>query len=193
MKNYFQNQNVEFFQKFKIRKIFLNDSKNVLHLSNGVMAKQKIKYGIQYKAQEVYAVLIEGQRPSKSFSKKEIILGLKDHELQTEFLKVCMEFDTTDNLNLFRKGLLIILQQEGIAEASKATGIPRTSIYRMLWSDGNPSLKNLIAILQFLNIHLWVVSSEFIFRGKSRRYKDEIPVEVIDSGNQQIKRKKPEY
>jgi DNA-binding phage protein len=137
------------------------------------MPKEKIKYGIPYKAREMFAVLIEKQRASRSYSKKEALEDLKLPEMQTEFLKVCMEFDGSDDLKIFRKGLLLILREIGISEAAKATKIPRTTIYRMLWKDGNPNLKYLTAILNYLGMNLWVVSHEFIKAEPSKRFKDE--------------------
>lgn len=137
------------------------------------MPKKKIRYGIPYKAREMYAVLIEKKRDSRSYSKKEAIADLKVPEMQAEFLKVCIEFDRSDDLRIFRKGLLLILKEIGITEVTNKTKIPRTTIYRMLWKDGNPNLRYLITILDYLGLSFWVVSHEFIHSDPSKRFKDE--------------------
>lgn len=137
------------------------------------MPKGKIKYPLPYKAREIFAVLIKKEKPSRSYSKADMREDLKTVEMQAEFLKVCMELDDSENLNLFRKGLLLILQETGISHAAKSTKIPRTTIYRMLWKSGNPNLKYLILILKYLGLNLWVVTSEFIATEPSKRFKHE--------------------
>lgn len=137
------------------------------------MPRQKIQYGIPYKAREMFAVLIEKERASRSYSRQEAIEDLKDPEMQVEFLKVCMEFDETEDLKFFRRGLLLILKETGISQAAESTQIPRTTIYRMLWRDGNPNLKYLITLLNYLGMSLWVVSHEFIDAEPSKRFKHE--------------------
>lgn len=74
-----------------------------------------------------------------------------------------------------------------MSRASKETGIPRTTLYRMLWKNGNPNLKYLMQILSFLNLRLWVVSEEFVRTDRTKRFKDVAPPAVIGSGNRQIK------
>ena len=144
------------------------------------MAKTKAYYGLPYKAQELYAVLFEKQRASRSYSKKEALAELVDSELQAEFLKVCIEKDQSEDLRIFRRALLLVLQIKGLSAAAKATEIPRTTIYRMLWKDGNPNLKYLLRLLDHLGLSLWVVSRDFIKRSPSKRLLDEEPGEVLD-------------
>lgn len=151
------------------------------------MPKNKIRYDGIYKAREMYAVLIDKERESRSYSKKEMMDDLTDKDLYCEFLKTCFEYDASENLEDFRKGLCLVLNQIGMSKASKETGIPRTTLYRMLWKDGNPNLKYLVQILNFLDLRLWVVSDEFVQTDRTKRYKDVTSTEVIGTGNRWIK------
>jgi probable addiction module antidote protein len=152
------------------------------------MPKNRISYSSIYKAREMYAVLIDEERESRSYSKKEMIEDLSDEVLYCEFLKTCFELDDTDTLEDFRKGLYLVLNQIGMSAASKETGIPRTTLYRMLWKNGNPNLKYLVQILRFLNLQLWVVSEEFISVERTKRFKDVVPdAQFISSGHRRMR------
>jgi probable addiction module antidote protein len=151
------------------------------------MPKNKIRYDNVYKAREMYAVLIDKERESRSYPKKEMLEDLIEEDLYCEFLKTCFELDNSDSLEGFRKALYLVLNQIGMSKASKETGIPRTTLYRMLWKDGNPNLKYLVKILEFLNLSLWVVSNEFVNTAKTKRYKNVSPTEVIGSGGRRIR------
>jgi len=151
------------------------------------MPKNKIRYDGIYKAREMYAVLIDKERESRSYSKKEMMNDLTDKDLYCEFLKTCFEYDVSDSLEDFRKGLYLVLNQIGMSKASEKTGIPRTTLYRMLWKDGNPNLKYLVQILNFLELRLWVVSDEFVQTNRTKRFKNETHDEVIGSGNRRIR------
>jgi len=151
------------------------------------MPKNKIRYDGIYKAREMYAVLIDKERESRSYSKKEMMDDLTDKDLYCEFLKTCFEYDGSDSLEDFRKGLYLVLNQVGMSKASKKTGIPRTTLYRMLWKDGNPNLKYLVQILNFLDLRLWVVSDEFVQANRTKRFKNESRDEVIGNGNRRIR------
>lgn len=151
------------------------------------MPKNKIRYDGIYKAREMYAVLIDKERESRSYSKKEMMDDLTDKDLYSEFLKTCFEYDDSDSLEDFRKGLYLVLNQIGMSKASQKTGIPRTTLYRMLWKDGNPNLKYLVQILNFLELRLWVVSDEFVATNKTKRFKNVTHDEVIGTGNRRIR------
>lgn len=146
------------------------------------MPKERIRYDDIYKAREMYAVLIGKERESRSYTKKEMLAGLANKDLYCEFLKTCFEFDDTESLEKFRKGLYLVLNRIGMSRASKRTGIPRTTLYRMLWKGGNPNLKYLVQILNFLNLKLWIVSDEFVNTNKTKRFKNASP-QFISSGN----------
>lgn len=151
------------------------------------MPKNKIRYDGIYKAREMYAVLIDKERESRSYSKKEMMADLTDKDLYCEFLKTCFEYDASESLEDFRKGLYLVLNQIGMSKASKKTGIPRTTLYRMLWKDGNPNLKYLVQILNFLDLRLWVVSDEFVDTNKTKRLKNVAPDEVTGTGNRRLR------
>ena len=151
------------------------------------MPKNKIRYDNIYKAREMYAVLIGKERESRSYTKKEMFEDLVEEDLYCEFLKTCFELDDTESLEYFRKGLYLILNRIGMSRASKETGIPRTTLYRMLWKSGNPNMKYLVQILNFLNLRLWVVSANFIRTNKTVRFKNVAPVQTVSSGNRRIK------
>lgn len=134
----------------------------------------------------MYAVLIEKERESRSYSKKEMLADLTEEHLYCEFLKTCFELDGSDSLENFRKGLFLVLNQIGMSKAAKETGIPRTTLYRMLWKDGNPNLKYLVQILEFLKLKLWVVSNEFIYSNRTKRFKDVDRPEIVGLGSRRI-------
>ncbi len=151
------------------------------------MPKSKIRYDNIYKAREMYAVLIDKERESRSYTKKEMLEDLTEEDLYCEFLKTRFELDGSNSLEGFRKGLYLVLSQIGMSKASKETGIPRTTLYRMLWRDGNPNLKYLVQILGFLNLRLWVVSDEFVDTNKTKRFKNVTYHEVIGTGNRRMR------
>lgn len=139
------------------------------------MPKEKIFYSLTHKAREIYAILIENERASRSYSKHEMIPDLSDPEIFEIFLKICMENDASEDLRIFRKGLFLVLRSIGMSEASKQTKIPRTTIYRMLWKGGNPNLKYLVRVLDFLDLRPWVVTKEFSYTNRTKRFKHEMP------------------
>lgn len=151
------------------------------------MPKEKIRYDDIYKAREMYAVLIKKERESRSYTKKEMKADLADKDLYGEFLKTCFEFDNSDSLEQFRKGLYLVLNQIGMSLVAQKTGIPRTTLYRMLWKEGNPNLKYLIQIFKFLELRLWVVSEEFINTNKTLRFKHVSRDPVTSSGGRRVR------
>ena len=58
---------------------------------NATMPKNRIRYDSIYRAREMYAVLIEKNRESRSYTKKEMLAELTDKDLYSEFLKTCPE------------------------------------------------------------------------------------------------------
>ena len=154
------------------------------------MPKNKIRYDNIYKACEMYAVLIGKERESRSYNKKEMTEYLSNEVLYCEFLKTCFELDDTESLENFRKGLYLVLNRVGMSRASNETGIPRTTLYRMLWKDGNPNLKYLVQILKFLNLRLWVVSEEFVTTDRTTRFKHVTRPESLSSANRRVGKSK---
>tara|TARA_B110001454_G_scaffold219198_1_gene251695 strand:+ start:278698 stop:279162 length:465 start_codon:yes stop_codon:yes gene_type:complete len=154
------------------------------------MPKNKIRYDNIYKAREMYAVLIKKERASRSYTKEEMQTDLAEKDLYSEFLKTCFEFDRSEKLEDFRRGLYLILSKIGMSKASQKTGIPRTTLYRMLWQDGNPNFKYLLQILKFLGLRLWVVTDDFIYTNKTQRFKNVPQVQVLSGGNRHVRTSK---
>lgn len=99
--------------------------------------------------------------------------------MQAEFLKICVEFDRSDDLRIFCKGFLLILKEIRITEAINKAKIPRATIYQMLWKDTNPNLRYLITILDYLGQSFWMVCHEVIYSDPSNHFKYESrPVEL---------------
>jgi probable addiction module antidote protein len=148
------------------------------------MPKEKIRYSDESKAKEAFAVLIRKERPSRSYSKQEMKEDLSDPQIYQDFLKLCIEHDASETLVQFRKGLLAVLKAMGMSWASEKIGLSRMTLYRMLSKAGNPELKNLVRVLNFIGMRPWVVSQDFVHRGEGfRRYKKELPDEVkVSSG-----------
>jgi DNA-binding phage protein len=150
------------------------------------MPKNKIRYDNTYKAREIFAVLIEGERESRSYSKREMTGDLIDPDIYAEFLKTCFEFDKSEDLTKFRKGLYIVLSHIGMSEAARETQIPRTTLYRMLWSGGNPNLKYLVRVLAYLGLKMWIVSEQFVRENQTRRYKQVKSALVVAGRSRRI-------
>ncbi len=139
------------------------------------MPKRPIQYSIVYQAREMFAVLMERERESRSYGKAAMLDDIKDPEHYVEFLKICMERDHSPDLHIFRKGLFLVLKARGITEVAEKTKIPRTTLYRMLWRSGNPNLRYLLKILHHLGLRPWVVSEDFIYAAPTPRFRDEKP------------------
>ncbi|MCO5114328.1 MAG: hypothetical protein M9899_09135 [Bdellovibrionaceae bacterium] len=130
-----------------------------MHKKNRRTLQQIIKpYEI---AHEAYAVFMQRQRAARTVPKAFLEARLKDHDVYTEFLKLSMEHDFSKDLAIFRKALAVVVKVIGPSKVAKATGINRVTLYRMLAKDGNPGIRNLMALLHALNLNLWVVDKEF--------------------------------
>lgn len=112
-------------------------------------------------AHEAYAVFMQGHPAARRISKDFLLDRLKEPEVYTEFLKLCMEYDYRGNLSLLREGLGIVVKAIGPSRVAKKTGINRVTLYRMLGRGGNPGLNNLTALLRALSLNLWIVDQEF--------------------------------
>ena len=159
------------------------------------MPRKPISYGLVYKGREMYALLIEKERESRSYSKKQMLKGLNDPELYLEFLKISMEHDFSDDLKTFRRALYLVLTAIGMSKAAKETKIPRTTLYRMLWSGGNPNLKYLLRVYEFLGLRAWVVSEDFVYSNRTPRFRDAMPDpdDMLVGHGRRIKPRQPEY
>lgn len=121
-------------------------------------------------AHEAYAVLMQEQGAGRTVPKDLLRAKLKQRDVYTEFLKLSMDYDRTDDLAVFRKALSVVVKCIGPSLVTRKSGINRITLYRMLRKGGNPGIKTLIALLKALNLGLWVVDSEFYgYRDWARR------------------------
>jgi len=126
------------------------------------MSKERWKESDDQLAKEAYAVLVRREKPSRAYSKADLARLLENHTLYVDFIKLCLEYDDSDDLAAFRRGLSFVVSALGPSEIARRAGFSRMSVYRMLAPGGNPSLKNFVALLRALNVHPWVVDDSFI-------------------------------
>lgn len=85
-----------------------------------------------------------------------------DRELAVEYLKAAMEsLDDPDDRAAGLLALRAIAEAYGgIGAVAAEAGISREALYRTLSSDGNPTLKTLIAVLKTLGMRLSVAHKQ---------------------------------
>jgi probable addiction module antidote protein len=116
-------------------------------------------------AQEAFAVLIQKKKPTRTFTKDALAQELSSATVALDFLKLCLEFDNKGDLQQFKRGLLFVIRAgHGTSKLSRATGVSRITLYRMLSPGGNPRLSTLTALFRELGLRLWVVDEDFIRR-----------------------------
>ncbi len=113
-------------------------------------------------AREIFRVSILRGAATRALPKAYLLQFLNDSEVYSEFLKLCIEYDKSDDLAIYRKGLLMVVKKLGPSRIAKESGINRVTLYRMLSKGGNPSLKNLVALLRAIEMHFWVVDKGFL-------------------------------
>lgn len=128
------------------------------------MAKGRWKLSKSLQAEEIFSILLQKKRPTRSLTKEVLLKCLKDTEVSIDFLKLCLEWDDSENLKVFRTGLLFVTKAKGATHIAKLTGISRITLYRMLSPKGNPRLNSLMSLLRALKCHVWVVDEDFIKR-----------------------------
>lgn len=128
------------------------------------MPRGRWKLSRQQMADEVFSVLIQKNRPTRVYSKESLLESLGDTEIATDFLKLCLEWDDSKNLKVFKAGLLFVVKARGATIIASTTGVSRITLYRMLSPNGNPRLSSLIALLRELKCHIWIVDEDFIRR-----------------------------
>lgn len=115
-------------------------------------------------AQEAFAVLIQGQRATRTYPRARLQEALTEKQTYTDFIKLCVEYDETPDLTHLRRGLAFVVRSGNASEIAKKAGFSRVSLYRMLTKKGNPRFKNIIALLRVLDLRLWVVDASFVRR-----------------------------
>ena len=78
---------------------------------------------------------------------------LKDPNEAAAYLSAALE---ENDLDIFLLALRRVAQAQGISQISEKSSINRQHIYRALSEEGNPTLKNLIALLAALHFSLEV-------------------------------------
>lgn len=142
------------------------------------MAKGRWTFSDEQIAAEAYAVLMNRERQGRTLTKADLRASLSAPEVFRDFLKMCLEHDTSKDLSHFRRGLLEVVKAVGVTKLSQKVGLSRLSLYRMLAKGGNPRLDSLLALFKALGVHLWLVDEEFKrARQKVVRPKDIEPVD----------------
>lgn len=113
-------------------------------------------------AKEAYSVLTAGKPATRRYGKSRLKRRLQDYDVYELFLKLCLEFDQSENLKDFRKGLLLLTKALGLSKISRKSGLSRLTIYRMLEKKGNPRLLSFLALFRALGIHFWIVNRQFM-------------------------------
>lgn len=145
------------------------------------MAKGRWTFSDEQIAAEAYAVLMNREKPGRTLTKADLKAALKTPEVYRDFLKHCLEHDTSKDLSHFRKGLLEVVKSVGVTKLSERISLSRLSLYRMLAKGGNPRLDSLLALFKALKVHLWLVDEEFkearqkVIRPKDIEAADEVP------------------
>jgi probable addiction module antidote protein len=78
---------------------------------------------------------------------------LRDSEYATSYVKACLE----DSIDGFLLALRDVAEsQYGFSHLAEAADLNRENLYRMLSADGNPTVRNLAAVLKSLGLRLSV-------------------------------------
>lgn len=144
------------------------------------MAKGRWTFSDEQIATEAYAVLMAREKPGRTITRADLKATLKAPGVYRDFLKHCLEHDTSKDLSHFRKGLLEVVKSMGVTKLSQKVGLSRLSLYRMLAKGGNPRLDSLLALFKALGVHMWLVDEDFKkARQKVVRPKDIEPVDEV--------------
>ena len=78
---------------------------------------------------------------------------LRDSVYATNYVKACLE----DSIDGFLLALRDVAEsQHGFSNLAEAADLNRENLYRMLSADGNPTVRNLAAVLKTLDLRLSV-------------------------------------
>lgn len=142
-------------------------------------------------AREAHAVFINAERQTRAYSKELLTRHLCDPSVYIDFLKLCLEFDDSADLKMFRKGLLIVVKALGATRIAERAHISRMTLYRMLGKGGNPRLSSLVNLVKCLGMNIWIVDQDFIKRRMlSPRPKDEPHAVALPRMHKVLKHKK---
>jgi len=125
------------------------------------MARGRWSHSEEQVAIEAYSVLMRREKAGRSLSRADLKATLKIPAVYKDFLKLCLEHDTSSDLDHFRRGLLKVVKSVGVTKISNKIGLSRLSLYRMLSRGGNPRLNSILALYEALGIHMWLVDDDF--------------------------------
>ncbi len=125
------------------------------------MAKGRWSRSEENVAIEAYSVLMAHEKPNRTLTKVDLLNSLRMPATYHDFLKLCLEYDTSKDLAHFRKGLLLVVKAVGLTAVAQQIGLSRLSLYRMLGKGGNPRLDSLLSLFKALGVHLWLVDNDF--------------------------------
>jgi len=78
---------------------------------------------------------------------------LKDPKAAAHFIQAALEENDPE---FFTEALSIVVKAWGVTDIAEQTGIARQAIYQMVSANGNPTIKNIMKILDQLGLALTV-------------------------------------
>ncbi len=165
----------------------------MLHICNSMKRRRRTQKEIinpEEAAHEAYAVFVQGHRASRALPKGFLHDALRSREVYSHFLKLCLEYDRSDDLSTLREGLLILVKAIGVGQVATVAKVNRVTLYRMLSKGGNPGIKNMLSLLRALDMGFWVVDKEFYqHREQVRRRSGGYPVWLDIESVRKLRRK----
>ena len=79
---------------------------------------------------------------------------LKDPRYAAEYIKASIAGSAADLPEVVLSALRRVAEIQGMRWLAEKTGINRQALYQMLSEDGNPTIRNFIAIIQNLGIRM---------------------------------------
>lgn len=154
------------------------------------MARGRWSFTEEQVAIEAYAVLMNREKAGRVLKKADLRGALVVPGIYREFLKLCLEHDTSRDLTHFKRGLLLVVKSIGTTRLSKKTKLSRLSLYRMLGPKGNPRLSNFLVLFKVLGLNFWIVDNDFkrkrppVVRPKNMRLNEEMMDIMLKSNTQ---------
>jgi probable addiction module antidote protein len=79
---------------------------------------------------------------------------LKDPKFAAEYLRACVEQSASDMPEVVLEAIREVADVHGMAWVAKEIGVDRTALYRMLSPEGNPTIRNFMAILHRMGLRM---------------------------------------
>ena len=79
---------------------------------------------------------------------------LRDPRFATEYIRAAIAGSAADMPEVVLTALRRVAEVQGIRWLSEKTGINRQALYQMLSEDGNPTIRNFMAIIHNLGIRM---------------------------------------